>query len=273
MKTSKPGKSSNPPNPFLFALYRSSLRLYPWRLRLLYQDQLLQTARDAHGDSTSSLYFWPALFADLFKSAVKEHLLMIRDQVIARPIFFHALTLGLILTVWGAAASLTFQQMLRRGANQPQIQMAATYAAEIASGINPEQAIPRNKVDLEQSLEPFAIFYDDQGTPVTSNAHLNQVIPSPPGGVFNYLRSHDTDTVTWQPQPNVRIAAVIHRVSGPSPGFILAGRSLRMVEEQESLFWRMVFLGWFLLVFLLVAGAALLSRFQRRNPIPAQGLR
>jgi hypothetical protein len=46
-----------------------------------------------------------------------------------------------------------------------------------------------------------------------------------------------------------------------------------MVEGQESLFWRMVFLGWFLLVFLLVAGAALLSRFQRRNPIPAPGLR
>ena len=74
-----PGK---PPNPFLFALYRSSLRLYPWRLRLLYQDQLLQTARDAYAGSTSSLYFWPSLFADLLKSAMKEHLLMIRDQVI-----------------------------------------------------------------------------------------------------------------------------------------------------------------------------------------------
>jgi hypothetical protein len=103
--------------------------------------------------------------------------------------------------------------------------------------------IPSNHVDLEQSLEPFAIFYDDHGTPTASNGHLNQAIPSPPSGVFRYLRSHDTDTVTWQPQPNVRIAAVIHRVAGPSPGFILAGRSLRMVEEQESLFWRMVFLG------------------------------
>jgi hypothetical protein len=78
MKTGKPGKirkigkTSNRPSPFLFALYRSSLRLYPRRLRLLYQDQLLQTARDAYADSTSSLYFWPSLFADLLKSAVKE---------------------------------------------------------------------------------------------------------------------------------------------------------------------------------------------------------
>jgi hypothetical protein len=268
----KPGKTSKPPNPFLFALYRSSLRLYPWRLRILYQDQLLRTARDAHADSTSSLYFWPSLFADLLKSAVKEHLLMIREQVIARPIFFHALTIGLILTLMGGSAAATFQQMLRRGANQPQIQMAASYAAKISSGVKPEQAIPHNNIDLEQSLEPFAIFYDDQGAPTASNGHLNQAIPSPPRGVFNYLRIHDTDTVTWQPQPNVRIAAVIHRVSGPTPGFLLAGRSLRMVEEQESLFWGMVFLGWFLLVFLLVAGAALLSRFQGRNTIPAPGL-
>jgi hypothetical protein len=269
----KPGKTVNSPNPFLFALYRSSLRLYPWRLRLLYQDQFLQTARDAHADSTSNLHFWPSLFADLLKSAVKEQLLMIRDQAIARPIFFHALTLGLILTLWGAAASLTFQQMLRRGANQPQIQMAASYAAEIASGVKPDLVIPPNNVNLEQSLEPFAIFYDDRGVPSAANGYLNKAIPSPPPGVFRYLRSHDTDTVTWQPQPNVRIAAVIHRVSGPNPGFILAGRSLRLVDEQESLFWRMVFLGWFMLVFLLVAGAALLSRFQRRNTMPAPGLR
>jgi len=199
---------------------------------------------------------------------------MIREQVLARPILFHALVIGLVLTLMGGSASATFQQMLRRGANQPQIQMAASYAAEIESGVKPEQAIPRNNIDLERSLEPFAIFYNDQGMPTTSNGHLNQLIPSPPRGVFNYLRIHDTDTITWQPQPNVRIAAVMRRVSGPTPGFILAGRSLRMVEEQESLFWRIVFMGWFLLIFLLVAGAALLSRrFQHRLPMPATDLR
>lgn len=96
----KTGKTGRIPNPFLFTLYRSSLRIYPRHLRLLYQDQLLQTARDAYAGSNSSLYFWPSLFADLLKSAVKEHLLMIREQAITRPIFFHALTLGLILTLW-----------------------------------------------------------------------------------------------------------------------------------------------------------------------------
>jgi len=254
-----------PPSPFLFALYRGSLRLFPGHLRLRYQDQLLQTALDAHRDSTSRLRFWPSLFADLIQSAVKEHLLMIRDQVIARPIFFHALTIGLILTVMGGAASLTFQQMLRRGANQPQMQMARVYASRIVRGVKPDEAFPRNYVDMEHSLEPFTIFYDERGTPVTATGYLNQTIPTPPPGVFNYLRSHTIDTVTWQPQPNVRIATVILRIAGPNPGFLLTGRSLLLVEQQESLFWRMVFIGWFVLVFLLIAGAALLNRFQSRN--------
>lgn len=253
------------PNPLLLAFYRNSLRLYPSRLRLRYQDQLLQTVRDAHAERRSPpLFFWFHLFADLLKSCMKEHLLMIRQQAIARPIFFHALILGLILTVWSGAAAHTFQQMLRRGANQPQAQMADLYASEIASGVKPDQAIPRNHIDLERSLEPFVIFYNDQGVPTTATGYLHQAIPAPPPGVFDYLRTHHTDTVSWQPQQNVRIAAVMQRVSGPNPGFLLTGRSLRVVEEQESLFWRMVFIGWFFLVFLLIAGAVLLGRVQRQ---------
>ena len=256
------------PNPLLFALYRRGLHLYPHHLRLCYQDQMLQTVRDAHANIGAKPSFWLNLFADLLKSAVKEHLLMIRDEALARPIFFHALTLGLILTLMGGAAAATFQQMLRRGANQPQIQMATFYASKIESGVRPSEAIPHNNVDIENSLEPFAIFYDDQGAPTTGSGYLNQAIPAPPRGVFNYVRTHGSDTVTWQPQPNVRIAAVIQRVSGPTPGFLLTGRSLQLVEEQESLFWRMAFIGWFLVVFLLIAGAALLNRSQLKQAIP-----
>lgn len=259
------------PNPLLLAIYRNALCLYPSRLRLHYQDQMIQTLRDDHaGHRRIAAAFWLQIFTDLLKSSAQEHFFMIRQQILARPIFFHALTLGLILTLFGGAASLTFQQMLRRGANQPQAQMSAFYTSEIASGVKPDEAIPRNYIDLERSLEPFAIFYNDQGAPVAANGFLNQAIPTPPRGVFNYLRIHGTDTVTWQPRPNVRIAAVMQRISGPNPGFLLTGRSLRIVEEQESLFWRMVFISWFMLVFLLIGGAALLNRFQHRTAIAGQ---
>ena len=255
------------PNPFLFALYRRAIRLYPSRLRLLYQDQMLQTVRDADAERTyTATFFWLYLFADFFKSAIKEHMLMIREQVIARPIFFHTLTLGLILTLMGGASSLVFQQMLRRGANQPQIQMAGSYAAQIASGSKPEDVIPPGAVDLQQSLEPFVIFYNDTGTPVRANGYLNQTIPTPPIGVFNYLRAHNADSITWQPQPGVRIASEMRRVTGANPGFVLTGRSLRVVEEQESLFWKIVFGAWFFLVALLIFGAILLTRVRDHNP-------
>jgi hypothetical protein len=94
---------------------------------------MLQSARDAHADAPNGILFWPSLFADLLKSSVKEHLLMIREQAIARPIFFHALTLGIVLTVFGCFATFIFQGLLRRGANEPQIQMGATYASRIVS--------------------------------------------------------------------------------------------------------------------------------------------
>jgi hypothetical protein len=257
------------PNPFLFSLYRRALYLYPRHLRLCYQDQMLQTVRDAHAnESTQPAFIWLFLFADLLESSVKEHLLMLREQAIGRPIFFHALTLGVILTLFGCFAAFVFQGLLRRGANEPQAQMGTFYVSRIESGIKPSDAIPHNNVDIENSLEPFAIFYDDDGTPVTANGFLNRTIPTPPHGVFNYARSHMSDFITWQPQTNVRIATVIRRVSGPNPGFLLTGRSLLVVEEQEAILRNMVFGGWFLVVFLLTAGALLLGRYQHQPKPP-----
>ncbi len=63
-------------------------------------------------------------------------------------------------------------------------------------------------------------------------------IPLPPPGVFAYTRTNRQNRVTWQPEPAVRIAAVIQHVAGAKPGFVLAGRSLREVEvrEQQALF-------------------------------------
>jgi hypothetical protein len=95
-----------------------------------------------------------------------------------------------------------------------------------------------------------------------SNGFLDQAIPTPPRGVFNYLRSHAIDKFTWQPRRGVRIATVARRIDGPHPGFVLVGRSLTLVENQEGLLYHATFIGWFVLVGLLCAGAALLSRVQ-----------
>jgi hypothetical protein len=258
------------PDPTAFALYRLCLRLYPRRLRLRYETEMLQSVRDAHADRGQGAFrFWLGLFADLIRSSLQEQMLMMREQLLARPIFFHTVALGLILTLMGGTAAITFQQLLRRGADQPQIQMAEDYAAKIAAGQAPAEVLPAGDIDLRRSLEPFAVAYDGSGRPVRANGHIDEEMPTPPAGVFAYLRTHPTDKFTWQPRPSIRIAAVARRIDGPHPAFILVGRSLGFVEQQEGLLYHAAFIGWFVVVVLLIAGAALLN-VSRSSAMPSQ---
>jgi hypothetical protein len=126
------------------------------------------------------------------------------------------------------------QQALREGADDPQIQMAEDAASAFAAGSAPQALLPAAQIDIGKSLAPFFIFFDAAGKPVASSASLHGEPPSPPVGVFEYVRSHGEERVTWQPEPGVRIASVIVRVNGPVYGFVLAGRSLREVEKREA---------------------------------------
>jgi hypothetical protein len=244
-----------------FDAYRRALILYSSGFRRQYGEQMMLTLSDACGERRANMIrFWLKTFADLAKSACVERILIKRQ-----PIFTYAFSLAMILTLLGGAAALTIQQMLRRGADQPQIEMVDWYASEIESGEKPSEAIPTGYVDLERSLQPFNIFYDDRGKPEEGTGYLNQLVPTPPSGVFEYVRSHGSEKFTWQPSRDVRIAAVIRRVTGAHPGFMLSGRSLRLVEEEESLLRRMAILGWVAVVLILVMGTAFLQRAQAKR--------
>jgi hypothetical protein len=249
------------PDLLLFLIYKRVLQLYPTRFRSEYEQQVIQTLRDAHGECrVSSLRFWFKIYGDLVKSVCVERIFMMKQ-----PIVLHAISLGVILTLLGGLAAVTIQQMLRRGADQPQIEMVDFYVSEIESGLNPNDSIPSGYVDLERNLEPFVIFYDELGKPEKATGYLDQSIPAPPPGVFEYVRDHGSEKFTWQPARGVRIAAVARHIAGSHPGFLLCGRSLRIVEADESLLRRMAFFGWVAMVLLLVVGAILL---QRARPIP-----
>jgi hypothetical protein len=56
----------------------------------------------------------------------------------------------------------------------------------------------------------------------------------PLGPLESLLGPRDEDRITWQPAPGVRVAAVIVPYGGQQPGFVLAGRSLRLVEQRED---------------------------------------
>jgi len=87
---------------------------------------------------------------------------------------------------------------------------------------------------------------------------LNGRVPVPPPGVFAATRNVPEQRLTWQPTPGVRSAIVIRHYGGSSPGFVLAGRSLREVEQRIARLIGIVTIMWagalaFLLVYFGIA--------------------
>jgi hypothetical protein len=50
--------------------------------------------------------------------------------------------------------------------------------------------------------------------------------------VFDSVRQNGEDRISWQPEPGARYAAVVERVTGAQPGFVLVARSLRETEDR-----------------------------------------
>lgn len=230
--------------------YDAALWLYPARFRQAYAPAMRQAFRDALADpSVARATFLPFVLWDLLVSLVKEYITMVRESL-ARPVLvFNALVLAAMATGVALALYAIPQQVLRQGLNDPQIQIAGDLAARLEQGVAPTEALPRSQsVDMAQSLAPFAIVYDDQGHPLASQATLEGSVPVPPMGVFDYVRQHGQERVSWQPvlgsSRGVRIASVVQRVGGAHPGFVLAGRNMREVETREGQVAQMAGLTW-----------------------------
>ena len=125
-----------------------------------------------------------------------------------------------------------------------QIQMAEDAAAALAAGREPQSLLPSGQVDIAASLAPYLVIFDDAGEPIATSAMLDGQAPRLPRGVFDYVRRHGEDRITWQPRPGVRSAIVVTRINGERPGFVLAGRSLREVEKRERQLTATVGLAW-----------------------------
>jgi len=61
----------------------------------------------------------------------------------------------------------------------------------------------------------------------------------------------------------VRIAAVVERVNGPQPGFVLAGRSMREVEARIAQVSQMARFTWFGMLGVIALGTAMFGWYTR----------
>ncbi|HEV2013769.1 MAG TPA: hypothetical protein VGR77_07805 [Candidatus Dormibacteraeota bacterium] len=159
----------------------------------------------------------------------------------------------------------TVQQDLRLGANDPQIQMAEDAAAHLDAGASPTAVLPSERIDIAHSLAPFVIVFDRQGQPLASSAALRGETPLPPHGVFTSVPNNGRNQVTWQPAPGVRSATI---VVAYAHGYVLAGRSLRVVEERESSLGNSAIVAW-LGMFLFTGIAALVGSWALTRSAPS----
>lgn len=263
----------------LEGLYARALRLYPARFREAHGEPMRQSLRDALKDrAVARRELIPLVARDLITSLFKENFAMLYDTFGRPSIVYNALVLIALSTGLALALHTIPQQVLRQGANDPQIALAGDLEARLESGVAPAAAVPAAAVDMARSLSPFVIVSNDQGQPLASQAVLNGQTPTPPMGVFDYVRQHGEERVSWQPVlgttsnkdeksvlnggmtvqrgHGVRIAAVIQRVNGPTPGFVLAGRNMREVEAREAEVGQLALLTWIGMMGVILVGTA-----------------
>ena len=137
--------------------------------------------------------------------------------------------LAVALTGLSLVVYVAVQQDLRQSANDPQIQMAEDAAAALDGGASPDAVLPGRQVELSESLAPYVMVFDKGETLVASSATLDGHTPDFPKSVLQNLQGQDR--VTWQPQAGVRSAVIVQAWQG---GFVVVGRSLRLVEEREQ---------------------------------------
>ncbi len=257
-------------------LYARALNLYPPSFRNAYAGPMRQALHDALADPALPR---PSLMAtlvrDLMTSLFKEHFNMFRETFTRPALLFNAVILAGIASGIALALYAIPQHLLRTGLNDPQIAMATDMAAildrfGLQEGLR-QGALLNNGgvVDMARSLSPFVIVYDDQGRPLASQGQLNGQTPAPPQGVFDYVRQHGEERISWQPilgrDRGVRIAAVVQRVNGPHPGFVLAGRNMREVEGRIADVKQMAGLTWLGMLTVIVLGTALFGWMTRNS--------
>lgn len=177
------------------------------------------------------------------------------------------LPLALVITALSGIIYIAVQQDMRTGANDPQIQMAEDAAALLQNGGNMFSIVSDSKVNIQSSLAPFIMIFDDKGGFVASSALLHGEAPALPSGVLEYARLHGENRISWQPETGVRHALVIVHYEGTKPGFVAVGRSLKEIEKRESTLTTNIAFGWLVTMFSSLILVVFLSFFRKHTSL------
>jgi len=162
------------------------------------------------------------------------------------------LPFAVVISAFSLLIYAVVQQAYRQSANDPQIQMANDAAEALDHGKTVDEIVPVETIDMDRSLAPFYLIFNSDEQPTAGSGILNNSLQTVPEGVLDFAKNNGENRVTWQPQPGVRIAAVIVPYQN---GYVLAGRNMREVEVREAqvstfagITWVLAMLGTFIVI-------------------------
>jgi hypothetical protein len=156
------------------------------------------------------------------------------------------------VTVAIAAVYLSLQQLNRSAADDAGDRLASQVTSAGGAGGGAGGAGAAAHVDLATSLAPFFVVYDRSGVPVSGTGYLDGRLARIPAGVVRTALAEGMDRVTWQPRPGLRFATVAQK---DGDRVVVAGQSLKPVEDRIDRLGLMLVVGWIAAVFLLAVGA------------------
>lgn len=136
------------------------------------------------------------------------------------------------------------QQSARLSADDEPLAAAKIAKQQIFSGQSIEDIIPQQETDLRDNAGVFLIITDNNQKVLGSSAVLDDEAPLPPRGVFVHTRENGRDSFTWEPKTGVRYATQMLKFDQNGGGYIIAGKSLKSVEDRVSKYNLIAFLAW-----------------------------
>lgn len=148
------------------------------------------------------------------------------------------LTVSLLSLLIFGATHMVYRQL----ANDPQIQLAEDAASSLQAGQSTNTLVGSTTIDMRKSLAPFLIIFDSSLKPVASSVTLDGKTPMPPIGSLQSAVENGQNRFTWEPVSSVRAATVI--IADGKGEAVLAGRSLREVEQRVNDLGVFILVGW-----------------------------
>ncbi|WP_457946019.1 hypothetical protein ACTAQI_11645 [Pseudarthrobacter sp. alpha12b] len=169
---------------------------------------------------------------------------------------------AIITTLAFGSVYVTLQQIGRHSANTAP---AAAAAARLQQPGSDTTAGPR--LELAPDSGVFLIVYGDNNSPLSSTVTLHGSIPVVPDGVLETARALGSDTVTWQPEPALRMAIVARQAAGK---VVVAGQLLAPFEESDRMTMMFLAAGWLGSILVLAGAYGAATLIGRGTPPPGQ---